>query len=174
MPSRQVLIASAVIASALAVAAPAQAATSFKGNGSSSIINGKGAFYDSAIPSGLFTDTIEFTLPSAGTADVNVIYFKVLSGISNLTATFNGSALTFTPVGGNYVAGGISKAVVAGTQTLVISGTSGPAGDGSYSGNVIFAAVPEAATWLMMMAGIGFTGFALRRRKQPTTVNYAF
>lgn len=170
MPVRQVLIAATAIASALAVA-PAQA-TTFAGNGSNTIIEGTGAFYDTMIPAGTFTDTITFTVSDPGTADVGVIYFRLLSGITNLSAAFNGEAITFSNLGGSLFAGGLSKPVNAGLQTITISGTSG--GMGAYSGNVSFAPIPELATWLMMIAGLGFTGFALRRRKVAYKVNYAF
>lgn len=172
MTRHQVLAASAIFASALAVAAPAQA-TTFAGNGSNTIINGVGAFYDTAIPAGSFTDTIDFTVPTSGTADVGVLYFKLLSGITNLSASFNNAPITFTNVGGNLFAGGLTSTVAAGPQSITITGLS--AGNGAYSGNVNFsAAVPELATWLMMIAGIGFTGMAMRRRKPAYKVNYAF
>lgn len=172
MMRHQVLAASAIAASALAISAPAQA-TTFIGNGASTIVNGTGAFYDTAIPVGTFTDTIDFTVPTVGSADVGVLYFKLKTGIINLTATFNNSAITFTNVGGNLFSGGITKPVTAGPQVITISGTS--AGNGAYSGNVNFSsAVPELATWLMMITGIGFTGMAMRRRKSDYKVNYAF
>lgn len=172
MPSRQVLITSAVIASALAVCAPAQAASTFAGDGSSSIANGTGAFYDSMIPVGMFTDTIEFAVDSAGTSDVGAIYFRTVSGITDLTASFNGTPITFTDVGGGLFAGGVSKSVDAGLQVLTITGMSG--GNGAYSGTAMFSAIPEVATWLMMIAGVGLTGFAMRRRKADYKVSYAF
>jgi hypothetical protein len=174
MASRHLFAASALIATAMAVSAPAQA-TSFAGNGSTSIVDGTGAFYDSMIPQGSFTDTINFDVSTAGTADVGIIYFQVLSGITNLSAMFNGETITFAPLfkGSTQFAGGISQPIAAGQQTLTITGMSG--GNGSYSGNVIFSsAVPELATWLMMIAGVGFTGAALRRRKSDYKVNYAF
>ncbi|MET1754397.1 FxDxF family PEP-CTERM protein [Novosphingobium sp. RD2P27] len=172
MPGRQVLITSAVIASALAVCAPAQAASTFAGDGSSSIVNGTGAFYDSMIPAGMFTDTIEFSVGSAGTSDVGVLYFKTVAGITDLAASFNGTPITFEEVGGVLFAGGLSKSVDAGLQVLTITGKSG--GAGAYSGTAMFSAIPEVATWLMMIAGIGFTGFAMRQRKADAKVSYAF
>lgn len=172
MSRSHALLASAVFASALAVSAPAQA-TSFAGNGTQTIINGTGAFSDAQIPVGTFTDTIDFTTPSSGSASVGVLYFEAVTGITNLTASFNGAPITLKDVGGGLFAGGISRAVNAGLQTISVSGTSN--GGGSYSGNVKFsAAVPELATWMMMIAGVGFTGFAMRRRKADTKVNYAF
>lgn len=172
MPGRQVLITSAVIASALAVCAPAQAASTFAGSGSSVIVDGTGAFYDSLIPAGMFTDTIEFSVNSAGTSDVGALYFQTVTGITELAASFNGTPVTFQAVGGGLFAGGLSKSVDAGLQVLTITGKSG--GTGAYSGTAMFSAIPEVATWLMMIAGVGFTGFAMRRRKTDYKVSYAF
>ncbi|MXO85236.1 PEPxxWA-CTERM sorting domain-containing protein [Altererythrobacter aurantiacus] len=49
----------------------------------------------------------------------------------------------------------------------------------SYGGNLTFtplaAAVPEPATWLMMILGFAAIGFSMRRRKDSAVrVNYAF
>jgi hypothetical protein len=160
-----------MIASAFAVSAPAMA-TSFAGNGSNTIIDGNGAFYDSLIPVGTFTDTIDFSVPSSGTSDVGIIFLKLKSGLTNLSASFNGAPITFTP-SGVYLAGGLSALVSTGPQQIKISGDSN--GTGSYSGTVGFSsAVPELATWLMMIAGVGFTGHALRRRKPAYKVGFAF
>jgi len=171
MRHRIALLAPVALAAGLAVSAPAEA-TSFTGNGAVNITNGSGAFYDAAIPSGGFTDTIDFSVPSVGTADVGMIYFLIKGGLSSLSATFNGAPITFGSLGGNLYGGGISASVASGPQQIVVTGTS--EGAGSYSGNVTFSAVPEIATWLMMIAGVGLTGVALRRRKQAYTVNYAF
>jgi hypothetical protein len=52
----------------------------------------------------------------------------------------------------------------AGNYYLEISGFgSGTAG---YGGNLAVAAVPEASTWLMMLAGFAGLGFMAKRRKQ--------
>lgn len=172
MAIRELFAASALIASALAVSAPAQA-TSFTGMGYSDIADGTGAFFSSNIPTGSFTDTITFDLFSAGAQDVNLVYFKTTSGISDLKAWFNDVEISFEPIGGKSFTGSLATPVTAGLQTLRVTGVS--AGRGSYSGNVTFSsAVPEVATWLMMIAGIGFTGVALRRRQSAPKVQYAF
>ena len=173
MSIRRSILAATLLGSALTMAAPAFAATSFKGSGSSFIVNGNGAFFDTAIPSGLFTDTIDFSVNSPGVADVGVIYFNFVSGISNLSATFNGVPIVFKQTAGDLYSGGINAPIVPGLQTITVSGLSNGS-SASYSGTVKFAAVPEAATWLMMIAGIGFAGFALRRRKVDYKVRYAF
>lgn len=66
--------------------------------------------------------------------------------------------------------------LTAGNYTVAYSGTAigAPAGVGS---NFVFSAtaVPEPASWMMMMAGVGMMGFGLRRRKSSvkTTVKFA-
>lgn len=51
-------------------------------------------------------------------------------------------------------------------------------GNGTFSGNLFFTpgtAVPEPATWAMMLAGFGAIGFAMRRRRQShPKVRFAF
>lgn len=51
-------------------------------------------------------------------------------------------------------------------------------GNASYGGNLTFtpqAAVPEPATWMMMIFGFAAVGFAMRKRKAPEArVRYAF
>ena len=50
-----------------------------------------------------------------------------------------------------------------GSYTLHVQGTRGRTS--TYSGSISFAAVPEPATWAMMLLGFGAIGFALRRRR---------
>lgn len=58
--------------------------------------------------------------------------------------------------------------LLAGTYTLTINGTTGP--NGVMGGHVDIAAVPEPATWGMMLLGFGAAGFALRRRRRRVPV----
>jgi hypothetical protein len=58
-----------------------------------------------------------------------------------------------------------------GTYTLHIQGTRGL--NTSYQGGIAFAAVPEPATWGMMLMGFGAIGFAMRRRRRPTLLQLA-
>lgn len=39
---------------------------------------------------------------------------------------------------------------------------------GTYIANIRVGAVPEPATWAMMIIGFGFTGFAMRRQRRLT------
>lgn len=49
-----------------------------------------------------------------------------------------------------------------------------PAGAGGSLTISQVAAVPEPATWAMMLVGFGFAGMMLRRRRTAAKVNYAF
>lgn len=64
--------------------------------------------------------------------------------------------------------------ITAGNYFLRVDGVS--RGSGSYGGQVTFtpsAAVPEPAAWLMMVAGFGLLGAALRRRPRTVALTYA-
>jgi hypothetical protein len=56
-----------------------------------------------------------------------------------------------------------------GSYTLTFIGN----GSGSFGGNVSFSAVPEPATWGMMLLGFGAVGYAMRRRRRPALVQIA-
>jgi hypothetical protein len=59
----------------------------------------------------------------------------------------------------------------AGTYTLHIQGTRGL--NTQYSGGIAFAAIPEPASWAMMLFGFGAVGFAMRRRRRPVLAQIA-
>jgi len=58
--------------------------------------------------------------------------------------------------------------------TVTLAGTS-PVSAGAISGNVTItnAAVPEPATWAMMILGFGAVGMVLRRRRRPVLAQLA-
>ncbi len=79
--------------------------------------------------------------------------FNNFSGLAVQSATFNQTTTNQTTTGYNVQARG-------GTIT-------------SLSASNVTAAVPEPATWAMMMLGFGGVGYALRRRKQVTRIRFA-
>jgi hypothetical protein len=86
--------------------------------------------------------------------------------------------LEITAAGGNPDAkeegGFLYQPIAAGTYRLRVAGQS-PGANGSYAGTLSFspAAVPEAATWGMLLIGFGGIGTAMRRRKVRTKVQFA-
>lgn len=95
-------------------------------------------------------------------------------GFGSLAGNF-GAAFTGLPVGYN---GLTSLAPTSVSFALGFPVTVGGA-SGTFTGasNVTFsasvAAIPEPATWALMIAGFGMVGAAMRRRATRTTVTYA-
>lgn len=62
----------------------------------------------------------------------------------------------------------------AGAHSIFVNGSVvGTTGDGSYSGTLNVTAVPEPATWAMMLLGFAVVGGAMRRRERQTRVRYS-
>ena len=122
---------------------------------------------------GAFTRTFTFTLSQSGTISSGLITagHNAATRIDFVSAFLNGQPFSignFTiPGAGNFGFGFLLNTPVApGLQTLVVNGISG--GGGAFAGSVAFtaAAVPEPATWAMMIFGFGMVGYALRRRRK--------
>ena len=127
-----------------------------------------------------FTETVSWVNDLAG------IYAITLSTVATrvngptdvditaafVTGTGIGSPLNLAPnpfntdLIENYSLAG--QALGAGTYMLTVQGTRGASG--SFGGNVAFeaAAVPEPATWAMMLFGFGAIGWQLRRRRSSS------
>jgi len=97
----------------------------------------------------------------------------------NGDGTFTGGTITHVnagPTGFSETIGGVGVPITAlENNYIVLYGVS--RGNGSYGGQVTFEpnAVPEPATWAMMLFGFGAVGFGLRRRKkEQVRVRYAF
>ncbi|MES2118521.1 MAG: FxDxF family PEP-CTERM protein [Pseudomonadota bacterium] len=114
---------------------------------------------------GAFTDTFTFN-PDVGPSIANaVIQTLSLFGNNNINftgAALNGNALTLSPTGA-YEWGMLDPVAVSGTLVLTVMGnTITPSA--SYSGDINVAAVPEPASYGMLLAGLGIVGFLARRR----------
>lgn len=134
-----------------------------------------------------FSETINFTVASglnglfslgaittASTSENDVDFSNVL-----LTGGTLGSAGVSIPqiLGEPLESRGISGLPIgAGTYTVTFTGTR-VGSNGTFGGNLSFnsvtAAVPETATWGMMILGMGMVGASLRRRSAKTTVKFA-
>ncbi|WP_308517208.1 PEPxxWA-CTERM sorting domain-containing protein [Sphingomonas flavescens] len=108
--------------------------------------------------------TINNFVTLTGGNNVNPIYFTLL-GIQSITRGPN-DLLQFTAYGTinwlGYDATPGSFNFTAQANSLT-----------SFSATTVANAVPEPATWAMMLLGFGGIGFAMRRRRQPTLAQVA-
>lgn len=140
--------------------------------GSTSSVNGDSMHsYNSA--TGNFTDTFNFFLPTgfAGASAITTLSGQAVNDLNFSSITFNSVAGTTATGGGVSTAHVALQPVAAGgSQELVISGSGGPAA--TFGGTVSFvlrptSAIPEPATWGLMIVGFGGIGGLLRRRRAP-------
>jgi hypothetical protein len=157
----------------LAVAPAANAAQTITLNPAAPDGSISGAFMDNGIAAGSFTDTFTFVFPQSGVsaATISSIMTSQLNNVSFSTVTLDGVAFTIDSTGSFESRHLANLPTLAGTQTLIVSGTSG--GSGAFAGTLAFAlaSVPEPASWSLMIVGFGGLGVVLRSRKraQPVT-----
>jgi hypothetical protein len=137
---------------------------------------GTGTYGNNGGLSGVFTNVFTFVVNQRGTLSADFsntasrnnfpsdIDFSGATLVGNgTTATFRklvGEPLTLTEVWDI-----IPFDVTPGTYTVTVRGRAFGS-IATYAGNFNVAAVPEPATWAMMMIGVGAVGGALRRRKR--------
>lgn len=122
---------------------------------------------------GEFTDTFAFQLPSGQIGfTLSSIGFQSNSTLQLTSFTWNGFDVDFTNVGDSNGGGVMSldgpfPVVAGGPQVLTVKGTGGA--QAVFDGTATFsrvAAVPEPATWGLMILGFGGAGAMLRRRRE--------
>jgi len=126
-----------------------------------------GTFGDTGITSTTFTDTFTFTLPTGlASSTVSSTFQGATTDVNFTSVTLNGQTFNVGDAGKNEFRFIDDLSVTSGEQTLIVSGTS--AGNGSYSGTIAFAprAVPEPATWGLMILGFGGIGAMTRSRRR--------
>ena len=143
-------------------------------------------FGDTGIPGGTFADSFQFTIPQTGTGSgslttsVTAANFLGVTDTDILSVVVNGLAanLTLEDANGNVCpTRGVGTCGANETWSLnnvpitfgvlnSIDVTGLSRGNGSYGGNATFIpAVPEPATWAMLLVGFGAIGFSMRRRR---------
>ena len=120
---------------------------------------------------GVFGDQIEFVnvsgtfngAPGTGTIGFGTGLFAAL----NIT----GTSLGFTQFAGPALFSGTASAPMFMTGTFAL--TSIVSGRSTLTISEAVAAIPEPATWAMMIGGFGMIGFAARRRRASPTLRRA-
>lgn len=168
-------IAMGMAAGALALAcAPAANATTFP-VGSSHFFLTSGTpftpsitavFFNGFGTSTSFDDLFTFTIPQngVGSGSISTSFSGNLNKLTITNLWINGVSYVVpsTGSGQSLTVGGIP--ILNGVlNTIEVKGFT--SGSGSYSGTATFQAVPEAATWAMMLGGFGLMGTVLRRRR---------
>ncbi|HEX3366690.1 FxDxF family PEP-CTERM protein [Phenylobacterium sp.] len=139
-----------------------------------------GAFGDTAIGAGAFTDTFDFMMPTgmAGATIASNFTPGAKDNVNFTSVTFDGQALNIDDKGQVDLRSLTGLPVVGGAQTLVVKGSSGQ--NGSFSGTLSLAvagaaaaAAPEPASWALMMLGFGGAGALIRARRRATAATAA-
>ena len=187
---KRIFLTTIAAAAAFAAAPAAQAANFIPGDSQFVVSNG-----DNGTISARIGNTIKVGTVAAPVSFTDMYYFMVgqnglgsgglttttslLNRSTNLDITsvdINGTMATLTKDAQGFVesASLIGLNLVAGaTNILTVTGVA--RGNGSYGGDITFSptAVPEAATWAMMLIGFGAMGVALRYRRRTTKVSFA-
>jgi hypothetical protein len=144
---------SMLVAAALFSGAPATAADQ-----SVDLATGAASWIGTSIVFEGGDDVITFTNLPAGTYD----FVFSLEGqfITGMTASLNGQAATVTSIG-NLVFAGLES---TGTAPFVLTLMGTAAANARYSGSLTTSLVPEPATALMLLFGLGGVGLIGRRR----------
>lgn len=105
----------------------------------------------------LAAGTLSATISSIGRGSTNIDFTSV---------KLNGVNYDIVSTGFSEIRQILLQPVSAGLQTITVSGVAGKSA--SYDGVLAFeSAVPEPATWALMIFGFGMAGSAMRRRPAP-------
>jgi hypothetical protein len=122
-----------------------------------------------------FTDRVIFTTPTGYNSVSGILNstFNTTNPLTNLnfqSVVLNNGTSNFAFNIANGVFDSASREMIplVANATNIITVTGTTFGDASYSGTLSFgqtAAVPEPATWALMLMGFGAVGFSMRRRR---------
>ncbi len=126
---------------------------------------------------GAFTHSFSFTLDALSEASSTVtsillagkdIDFTSIDLDGNLYSGCNDGVLPCTTADSFKID---ALALGAGAHTITINGNRlGAGGSASYSGTLEVAAIPEPATWGMLMVGFGLVGAGMRSRRRQVVL----
>lgn len=121
-----------------------------------------------------FMTPMGFNLASATISSIETA--NPATALDFSSVTLNGVEFTNAVSDGSEFRNLFNQALVQGADnTIRVAGTSG--GNASFAGTLSFAAVsavPEPATWAMMLIGFGAVGYSMRRRGADVRMSSAF
>ena len=139
---------------------------------------------DGTVSNGLFTvNSVDFVklngVASASTysaisADALVIQGISVPGTFNIDGSFfdlyiwDQTSSAFTLNIGNFIAGAYQNPIVGASADLGGTGSTDVFDSDAYTGQLESGAVPEPASWALMLGGFGLVGGAMRGRKRAT------
>lgn len=157
-------------AAAMAAASPAAAADFITIDGQSGVFGNPNVTCTAPATTNCnFSSSFTFMTPENAKL-VSASISSVMTGNNQRTnidftsVTLNGVAFDVLSTGVQEFRNLLNQNIVSGgTNTISVTGVSG--GDAAFSGNLSFAAaVPEPATWAMMILGFGVVGAGMRSR----------
>jgi hypothetical protein len=178
---KKYLLGLATTVAAFAIAPAANAATFTPGDPGFTVSFGTDGSISATIGNsgiaGAFDDTFSFLLLTngLGSGSVSTSFSSAVNSLIIQSVTVNDTiTIPVTTNGAGFTgaaAGNIP--LFAGQNSIRIRGIAGT--NASYGGNITFVpnAVPEPATWAMMLVGFGMVGSAMRYRRRSTKVVYA-
>ena len=121
-----------------------------------------------------FSNSYSFTLPGAAgaTASLTSIIYAKGGGNVNISSILLDGTHSFVGTSGIVETWYLNPVTIgAGAHTIVVSGTSNgtPRVPASYAGTLNVAAVPEPASWGMLIAGFGIVGGSMRARRRQAS-----
>ncbi|HWI85464.1 MAG TPA: FxDxF family PEP-CTERM protein [Sphingomonas sp.] len=163
--------------------APAAYATAFTAADMNIVVYPDGSisatFGNSGIAAGEFTDTFSFTIAADGTGSGSVTTstssFHLPTDLDLWDVTVNSLPTTANSGPGLIEFAGISNVPITAFVLNVVTIHGWSYGNGSYGANATFvpAAVPEVATWAMMLVGFGAAGAGLRYQRRSTKIAFS-
>lgn len=166
---KSVFLTCAAVAAVAFSAMPAAAVTPI------TLTDGAGTFGAVVASNGMFTHEYSFTTGSLGNASGSVT--TTINGLRDIDFTsilldsFEFTQTLFDPQQETWKV--TIPGLTAGPHTLTIKGNAfnvGPGRGVAYGGELSIAAIPEPATWAMMIAGFGLVGASVRRSRKVKAV----